>query len=229
MHPLIRSVTLIVGSLTLAASITGCATQAQRQGQQMMSGAQASSAQYEACVATAFNDPRYSDLRRNLPMNAGEATLAQMANEARASPVEVGQLGDLHGQLTGCRRTALSQMANIAPAIVTVLAESFDNSDKNMLALAQHRISWGQYNEKQRQILRGQQVGMGEAGRGIEAQLNNSHQQELMQRQVATQAIANGLATSAAIMRQQQAINAMNRPVITNCNRFGNTVNCLSQ
>jgi hypothetical protein len=53
------------------------------------------------------------------------------------------------------------------------------------------------------------------------ANLKAENQEELAQRQAAAAALLQW-------SQQQQVINAINRPVVTNCNRFGATVNCTS-
>jgi phage terminase Nu1 subunit (DNA packaging protein) len=59
--------------------------------------------------------------------------------------------------------------------------------------------------------------------RRIVSGLERSHEAELARRQAAAQAIAQWAQT-------QQVINAMNRPVTTNCTNLGSgIVNCVSQ
>ena len=67
------------------------------------------------------------------------------------------------------------------------------------------------------------QAGLQAESQRIVAGLEQSHQAELARRQAAAQAIAQWAQT-------QQAINAMNRPVTTNCMNLGSgMVNCVSQ
>ena len=55
----------------------------------------------------------------------------------------------------------------------------------------------------------------------IAAGLQVSHQAELARRQAASAAIAQ-------YMQNQQAINAANHPVVTNCSAFGNSATCVT-
>jgi hypothetical protein len=57
--------------------------------------------------------------------------------------------------------------------------------------------------------------------RRVVSELKQDHQAELAQRQRAAEAMA-------AWAQTQEMINAANRPVITNCNAFGNSVNCIT-
>jgi hypothetical protein len=59
-------------------------------------------------------------------------------------------------------------------------------------------------------------------GQRITAGLERQHENELARRQAAVNALARWSQT-------QQMIDAANRPVITNCTRFGDSTNCLSR
>jgi hypothetical protein len=149
----------------------------------------------------------------------GRATLLQMADSTKATSREVELLSDRHSRLQVCRKGFLEGLAKVTPSLVVVLLEEYAKSDENLVDLAQRKITWGDYITRARALSAELQSKSIAALQKIQANLEASHQQELAQRQAAFDAIAR-------YNQNQQLINAINRPVTTNCNRFGAMVNC---
>ena len=104
-----------------------------------------------------------------------------------------------------------------------MLAKTFAEADDDTITFVQRKRSWGEHVRRGRDRALAMQAGLQAEGQHIVAGLEQSHQAELARRQAAAQAIAQWAQT-------QQAINAMNRPVTTNCMNLGSgMVNCVSQ
>jgi hypothetical protein len=89
------------------------------------------------------------------------------------------------------------------------------------MRLVQHKEGWDVYIKTQKDLSAENQKQLTAEGQRIMAGLNEAHEAELERRQAALSALAQYL-------QNQQIINNMNRPIVTNCNQFGNTTNCVT-
>jgi hypothetical protein len=90
-----------------------------------------------------------------------------------------------------------------------------------VVRLIERKDTWGGSARQSEALLSDERDRIAAADRQWIADLNASHQAEMAQRQAAAAALMQWSA-------QQQMINAINRPVVTTCNRFGSSVNCIS-
>jgi len=81
---------------------------------------------------------------------------------------------------------------------------------------------WGDFTKRRRDRALAAQVEIHSESQRIAGGLEQQHQSELARRQAALNAISQWAQT-------QQMINAMNRPVMTNCTRLGAFTSCTSQ
>jgi len=94
--------------------------------------------------------------------------------------------------------------------------------EDSLIDLIQKKQSWGAHVRRVRDATIEGTAEVQAEERRIVAGLQQSHEAELAQRQRAAEALSQWAQT-------QQVINAMNHPVITNCNAFGSMVNCVSR
>jgi hypothetical protein len=105
---------------------------------------------------------------------------------------------------------------------VPILAKEAAEGDNDTLALIQRKISWGERVRRGRDRALAAQAALQAEGQRITAGLEQSHQAELSRRQAALNALAQWAQT-------QQAIEAINRPVVTNCTGSPNSINCITR
>jgi uncharacterized membrane protein YcjF (UPF0283 family) len=209
---------MIISGLLL---LVGCATQAQRQFQTMKTSNQASLQQMKTCASDVYNSPEFVPLRGHLPLNPLDVTLQQMSDSTFATPTEVQAIFAAHPHIQACRKALLSGFAQSEPSLVPILIASYNKSEDELLALTQRKVTWGDYVRGARDRATELQATLLAEDRSVVSGLNQEHQAEIAQRQRAAEALA-------AWAQTQEMINAANRPVITNCNAFGNNVNCVS-
>jgi len=202
--------------------LSGCATHAQREFQAIRSANQANSVQFKTCLATIRNSPDYAILLAHVPENSLEATLEQLSDATYATPEQVQAIYAAHPKTQACRKAFLTNLAQAEPSLVPIFTAAYAKADDNLLALVQRKLNWGQFIHASRANTLEAQGAIHAEDQRMVAGLRQENQAELEQRQRAAQALANWAQT-------QQMINAINRPVVTNCNSFGNTVNCVSR
>ena len=197
-----------------------CSTGAQRQAQLIGGGIQAAKAESAACLQPINSDPTFEALTKHMPLeDINRATLLQMTDSTKATNHEVNLLSERHSRIQSCRKIFLEGLAKVAPSLVAVWVEEYAKADQNLVDLARQNVTWGEYIARTKNILAELQTKYVAALQKIQTNLEASHQQELAQRQAAANAMLQ-------YYQNQQLLNAISRPVTTNCNRFGSMVNC---
>jgi hypothetical protein len=110
--------------------------------------------------------------------------------------------------------------------MVTVLANSYAKSDANYLALAERKITWGEFNTATVAARNELTASLQAVGQAIDTKLQNAHAAEVQQRQAAAAALGNWAYQQQVLLQNQQAINAANRPRTTSCQYVGAYLNC---
>lgn len=219
-----RSIVPVLLSLSLAA----CATAAQQRASEIRQSYQAAQASSAACYQQIRTSPRFQAILGKLVSGAPPYSLGLLSDESRPNADERRQVIGLHEASLPCRQTAITGIGRVSPNLSVALSETYREEDRALLMLVQGTGSWGEANRiisDARQNFRGRQVSILQQ---MDRDLQQRHVAEINQRQRAMDsAAAAGLAMQQANI-QQQMINAINRPVTTNCVRTGNMVNCNS-
>jgi hypothetical protein len=202
--------------------LCGCATAAQRQFQTMRAANEAANAERKVCTTAVYNSPEATPFRAHLPMTTSDLTLQQLSDRALATPDETQAIFTMHSKWHVCRRAFLEAVSKTEPTLVPILITSYNKADDDVATLAQRKISWGEYARRARDRAPETATAIQAEDRRVVGVLKEENAAEIAQRQRATEAFA-------AWAQTQQIINAANRPVITNCSGFGNTVNCVSR
>lgn len=208
-------------SALMVALLFGCQTAAQHQFEAMKSGNEAAIAQSKACNTAVYDSPESASLRLHLPQNVNDATLQQLSDSSMVTPAEWQAILATHPKFQQCRKALLEALMSSEPGAVPILAASYNEIEDDLLALSDHKLTWGQYIRRARDRVTKTQASLQAEDRRVIAGLQQEHEAEIAQRQRAAEALA-------AWAQTQEMINAANRPVITNCNGVGNTVNCVS-
>ena len=209
-------------AVLIAGFLGGCATAAQRQYQAMATGNAAISGQARNCVSEVYNSPDAAVIRSHTPLDPREATLAQLSDQSLPTRQEIAVVLTLHQRIQSCRKAILNGLQNTTPSVIPILAKEYAGADDDTIAFVQRKMSWGERVKRARDRVLSLQEALQAEGRRIVAGLEGSHEAELARRQAAANALAQWAQT-------QQVINAMNRPVMTNCMNIGSgMVNCTS-
>lgn len=202
----------------LALGLAGCATAAQRQSVAINARAAQANTAFQACMAGAIATPAGEVMAAKMPLKGG-VTLAELGDASYVTPEQVAALSDYHQAMQPCRSAIVQAYLGFAPGMSNLLAEMFEGNDRRVLDLIQKKTTWGEYNKSAQDAGVKLQVAMTAEAQRIDAGLAEANAQEMQQRQQAAQAYLN-------YMQNQAAINAANRPITTNCTRFGMQVSC---
>ena len=204
------------------AVLCGCATAAQRQFETMKAGNQQANAEMKGCLTAAYNSPEADPIRIHLPLNFTDATLQQLGDASYATSTEIRALLTQHERIQSCRKSFLESRSQSEPVLVPILVNAYNKGDDDVLYLTHPKISWGEFLRRSRDRSVETQLALQAADKTVISDLRREDRAERAERQRAAEAFA-------AWAQTQQLINAANKPVITNCSGFGNTVNCVSR
>lgn len=219
----------LLAMLMIGTLLAGCATAAQRQLQTIAANNKATLLESQECVAAIYNSPELEPLRADLPLNPESATLAQLANENFASGVEVQVIAANYPRLQACRQNTVNRLAQTTPGWVPIFAKMFVTNDNNLVLLVQHKLRWGEFLRRLRDASTVARSELSVENQRIMAGLEAEHETELAQRRAALQAFGASMQAIGGAMQAYGEAAQRNRPVFTNCMRFGyqgNMVNC---
>jgi hypothetical protein len=218
-----RALPIVVVLLTLG----GCATQAQQEMSRLQGVAASAGPAVEACDQRLEQSAPFQALQGKLGPRDGPVPLALKANQEKATPAEVQEIYALHQDyLTPCRKLRLEAASKVHPGLVAVLAEAYSKNDAELVRLTTRQISWGDYLTAKDALSVETQARTAAILSAVQKNLNDAHASELSRRQAAAAALSNWAYQQQVLMQNQQMINAMNQPRMTNCQYVGAYLNC---
>jgi hypothetical protein len=214
----------------MAILLAGCATAAQQEATRVKDTIAREKVNIGNCTAQITASETYQALKDKLPPPDGSPpSMALQANTSKPTEQQVALLLDYHrDQLSPCRKVTLQAFANVHPAFVAIVAQSYAESDASYARLVRREISWGGFASDSYARLQATKANVSQMGRQLDGELAQAHQYEVQQRQAALSALSQWAYQQQVVMQNQQMINAMNRPVMTNCRYVGATLNCTS-
>ena len=200
--------------------LCACATGAQQEAQRQAAIYSDMKPSLEACTKSIDADPAYAPLRVKMPISGEQhASLQMLADKSKATPQEISLLYKLYDANQTCRKILLDAVAKTTPVRQVAYVEVFTAADKLWADHVGGKTTWGEFNQARDAVLAAGKEKLVEAETKINGGLQHEHEAEMAQRQRAAAAMSEWSA-------QQQAIQAANRARTTNCNTFGNAVNC---
>ncbi|AVJ30207.1 hypothetical protein [Achromobacter spanius] len=191
----------------MAGILGGCAfPQGQRINQQKVD-----SDNVEAFCANAWADTRLDPLRSKLPAKATDATLAQLADPSLATPAQQQAINDFDPVMAQCFEMRQAYLKRYSPGSVVATFDILKADSKALRAqLWAKKITFGEYNTKAAKLL-------AESQKTMQTELEKAQQ----------------IAAQQQAQRDQNMMLMMPymapRPTITDCHRYGNSVNCITR
>lgn len=223
-----KATRLIVGIFALVL-ISGCQTVTQRQVTSIREGSQAANQKIIACVSKIETNPAYQSIARHTPLNGQvNPTLAQLNDNGKPNDEDVQVIVAIHNEMAPCRERAIEDYMKITPGIIPTILQLYHASDLIAAELIQRKITWGEANKKSYALRVDYLTQIQVASVQLERDLATSHQVELAQRQAALNSLSQWAYQQQVLMQNQQMINSLIRPVITNCTNYDNSTHCTS-
>ena len=162
-------------------------------------------------------------LAPNDPDAVNKMTLDRFATES-----EKNDLLHLHSLSSVCRKTYLENLAKVHPDFTALVAKQYAERDETLVYIMKNAMTIGEANEVTNKRLSNLQSEWNSVATNIIQQLDSAHQSELQNRQRAAAAMQQWNYQQQQLLQNQQLINSVNRPIMTNCSYIGNNINCLS-
>lgn len=214
----------VVLLVVVAGALSGCATQAQREVSRMQGESARGEAAVTACDAKVKASPEYQFLK---PKVAEEgASLSQQADPAKATPEQIRAIYAVHAAIGECRKIRLEAANAINPTLVAPLASGYARADAAYVGLVEGKSTWGQFNREMEATRAEVRSQLSAATSQIQRGLDQSHTAEVARRQQAAAALSTWSYQQQVLYQNQQMINAMNAPRMTNCQYVGPQLSC---
>jgi len=196
----------------LCAALSGCAGMAM----------QNANAEIKTCMVNVYNKPDYASITPHLPspLNNFQPTMAQLSDDTKPTKQESRLLIEYHDDLMPCRQAYVEKIQNIAPTVVQVLSEEWVDSDRITIKLSKREITWGEAAQQRQEIVLAARKHLNEAA---QTQMLLNAQQE-----TANAATTQAQAAMFQAMKPPPIQIPAYQPTTTNCNAYGNTLNCRS-
>jgi hypothetical protein len=201
--------------------LAGC-TPAQNEARTIRNTVHQAGTTIQACAAPIVDDPKYAQLAKHMPLHGFNATtVEQMESTDYPTQSDIQLISDFRDRLEPCHENFVNAYNSIPGNLAAPVQNFYNEEDQGIIALSQGHTTWGQFVQAMHSAVVDEGEQLKEASNQLGAQLQEQNNIEVEQRAQALQNFAN-------YEQQQQAINAMNRPVTTTCNRFGMQTTCTS-
>lgn len=206
----------------LVVGLAGCATAAQREVQQAGTVTREALAQFKGCMAAVWAKPDYASLLPHSPApGAGQPTMAQLTDETVPTVEEAHLLAARFDDDGPCKKSLLASLSTARPDLVPILANAYSKGAEIIAQLVERKITWAASMRQAAANESDVRTQIAAADQQWLAGLRAENHAELARRQAAGEALMQW-------SQQQQMINAINRPVVTNCDVYGATASCVS-
>jgi len=218
------------GSGLIAIACLSACTGVQIEAASMQKDAASTRESATACLQEVFSKPEFAGLSKKLYLSTLHQTVPPeyLNNDSNPTKPDIADLYRLHGDVQACRKIVLDGASARHPLILTVIVESYSESDRLYADAVSGKLTWGQFNEARQTLNTKGLARLTEADTRIRGELQGQHQFEVEQRQRAAEAMQQWAYQQQQLYQQQQMIAAASRPVMINCNYSGTTVHCNS-
>ena len=213
----------MIFALISTISILGCATAAQNQAANISQNQKLVLERSDACYQGIQNKADYKEVVGRLG-----SSLAQISDAGFASDQEISSIVKFHNEIAICRQQLITDQMSVNPGAIPILTNSWQEFDSALADLITHKITFGEANKRATAIFANQKTKLVAQFDQLLRDLSTAHYAEIQQRQAAFLALAQWSQQQQMLMQNQQLINSLNRPVMTNCYRVGNSVQCTS-
>jgi len=118
---------------------------------------------------------------------------------------------------------------DFSPSIAFVFVQHYYALDLILSYLIERKITWGEANKRLSASFLDLQTQSISTVKQLDRELSAAHNNELAQRQAAYNSFRQWRQNQEALRQNQQMIDSLNRPVITDCTKFGSGVRCTSR
>lgn len=221
----------LLATLSLLLLVVGCATQAQQRMNSMRQAFEEGKAQNRLCRDSMKSNPSVAYTYENIAIEEGSSSSNKYkllaSNQKLTKDMKQHFLSFLD-ENSKCRGVAIEGISKVHPSLLVVVVNSQRRIDTLFAKLLGNEITIGEFN-RQLQDARGVfDREFTSAARDIENGIASDHNSEMQSRQQAAAALQNWSAQQQQMYQNQMLYNNLNRPKTTNCNMYGNSVNCTS-
>jgi len=214
-------------ALLVLTVLAGCATQAQQKYKQLEMQYISAFRSMNSCVQPLMEAPVVRRLNERFLFDTNDPrSVEKLALKTQVTEQEAKDLTDFSVLIKPCDKLAIEDFSKIHPEYVASLAKMFAEADADLAKAINKELTIGDINQRTVDRNNRWHAEFSQIGQRIESQLDQAHQYELTQRQIAAQSLRTWAYQQQLLNNQQQLINATKRPITTNCQYIGNILHC---
>ena len=207
--------------------LSGCATQAQRQYQQLDMQYHSALSSMDSCIQPLLETAVVHRLRESFLLDTNDPRVVEkLALKTYVTQQEAKDVIDFSALRKPCHKLAIEEFGKIHPEYVVSLARIFAEADADLAKAINKELTIGDINQRTIDRVNRWQAEFSQIGQRIASQLNQAHQYELAQRQLAAQALQAWSYQQQVLNNQQQLLKATTRPRTMNCYYIGTLLHC---
>jgi hypothetical protein len=101
-------------------------------------------------MRAAYEGTEAAEYRVHFPENALNVSIAQLADPSFATALQIARVDATQQQIDGCLNVTLAKLDRLAPAFSPIFRRAEAATEDDLVALAQHRLTWGEAARRRR-------------------------------------------------------------------------------
>jgi len=238
-----KTVLLALLILTALTVLTGCATQAQRQAQQMQEQLKIADQAAMSCMKPVYFSAPGNRLNERFIFTAADPrTVEKLTIKGYATEQEIKDMLEYAALRTPCNTLAIREYGKAHSEYGIFTTKASSEMDEDVVKAIKKEITVAEFNQRTLDRINRYLNGYSQIQGRIYSQLNESHQQEIAQRQRAAEARQRWNYQQQVLAIQRQALNIqrqkimnqsiqpiLKRPEKTTCHFVGNEMHCTTR
>jgi hypothetical protein len=208
--------------------VTGCATQAEIRRNAIQKALDEGAAKNRACRDAMKSNPSVLYTFNNIMLENDASTnkFTLLTSDQKIDKEMQQQFINYMNENSKCRILVIEIVSKIHSGLLIPVLESQRKIDTLFAELLSNQVTIGEFNRKLQENRSQFDREWSMTLSSINKELAENHNYEMQNRQRAALLMQNWSAQQQQLYQNQMLYNNLNRPRYTNCNVFGNTVNC---
>ena len=217
------------GLIAVLLSLTGCATQAQKQSKTMETQWEHAASEQKLCKAELERSDAHQRIKDILILKPNDPNaVTKMTIERYATKQEKENLLAWNQHKSTCNKQFIENLGDVHLEFAMLAAKWSAEDDALLVHILKDKLTLGGANEVRHTRFSERNAQGLEVGKRVDQQFQNAHQSEMQRRQEAAATMQQWSYQQQLLEQNRKLLNSANSPTTTNCRSLGNTINCTS-
>lgn len=210
--------------------LVGCATNPQQTHQNIKNTLNNTWSGYEGCMSSLNSDSNVSYMHENILIKDDNPNKYEILKSTKLANKKDRDVIINYNLLTKfCRDTLISELFKINPAFGSLITKMRSETQTILDAYAIEKISLGELNQKNAILIKNMEKDYFDTLANISNHIVIAEQDSNNRLNYLLESLRRGVREDQLIQLERQRLLRQQQPVTTNCNSYGNTINCTSR